>query len=80
MHVLLLSQCQYSFSLVTEPENLGLLKDEMDASVATLKGMQPILGAEIELLREKSFTNNTRFVHEYLVRRHIEEEDFMEVR
>lgn len=65
---------------VTEPENPGLLQDEIDASVATLKSMQTVLNAELELLREKSFSNNTRFVHEYLIRRQIEEEDFMEVR
>jgi hypothetical protein len=52
----------------------------MEASVATLKSMQAVLDSEVQLLREKSLTNNTRFIHEYLIRRHIDQEDFMEVR
>lgn len=52
----------------------------MEASVATLKSMQAALDFEIQLLREKSVTNNTRFINEYLIRRHIDQEDFMEVR
>lgn len=52
----------------------------MEASVATLKSMQAVLNSEVQLLREKSLSNNTRFVNEYLIRRHIDPEDFMEVR
>ncbi|CAF2932460.1 unnamed protein product [Rotaria sp. Silwood2] len=65
---------------VTDGESPGLLHDEMEASIATLKSMQAILDAEIQLLREKLLTNNTRFINEYLIRRHIDQEDFMEVR
>ncbi|UJR27923.1 hypothetical protein I4U23_009183 [Adineta vaga] len=65
---------------VTDGETPGLLPDEMEASVATLKSMQAVLDSEVQLLREKSVSNNTRFVNEYLIRRHIDQEDFMEVR
>lgn len=67
-------------NLVTDGESPGLLTDEVEASVATLKSMQAVLDSEVQLLREKSFANNTRFTHEYLIRRHIDQEDFMEVR
>jgi hypothetical protein len=72
-------QCSSSI-LVTDGESSGLLPDDMEASVSTLKSMQAILNGEIQILREKSFANNTRFANEYLLRRHIDEEDFMEVR
>ncbi|CAF0791591.1 unnamed protein product [Rotaria sordida] len=65
---------------ITDGESPGLLHDEMEASFATLKSIQAILDSEIQLLREKSFLNNTRFINEYLIRRHIDQEDFMEVR
>jgi hypothetical protein len=52
----------------------------MEASVATLKSMQAVLDSEVQLLREKSLANNTRYINEYLIRRHIDQEDFMEVR
>lgn len=65
---------------VTDGESPGLLPDEMEASVATLKSMQAVLDSEVQPLREKSVANNTRFINEYLIRRHIDEEDFMEVR
>lgn len=52
----------------------------MEASIATLKSIQIILDFEIQLLREKSFLNNTRFINEYLIRKHIDQEDFLEVR
>jgi GTPase len=65
---------------VTDGESPGLLSDEMEASVATLKSMQAVLDSEVQLLREKSVSNNTRFINEYLIRRHIDQEDFMEVR
>jgi GTPase len=66
--------------LVTDGESPGLLVDEMEASVATLKSMQAALDSEIQLLREKSVANNTRYINEFLLRRHIDQEDFMEVR
>lgn len=65
---------------MTDGESPGLLPDEIEASVATLKSMQAVLDSEVQLLREKSHANNTRFTHEYLIRRHIDQEDFMEVR
>ncbi|CAF2849862.1 unnamed protein product [Rotaria sp. Silwood2] len=65
---------------VTDGECPGLLNDEMEASVATLKSMQTVLDSEVQLLREKSVSNNTRYISEYLIRRHIDQEDFMEVR
>ncbi|CAF0835047.1 unnamed protein product [Didymodactylos carnosus] len=58
----------------------GLLSDEMEASVATLTSMASVLNSEIQLLREKTLVNNTKFIKEFLIRRHIDEEDFMEVR
>jgi GTPase len=64
----------------TDGESPGLLVDEMEASVATLKSMQAVLDSEVQLLREKSLANNTRCINEYLIRRHIDQEDFMEVR
>ena len=66
--------------LVTDGESPGLLADEIEASIATLKSMQAVLDSEFQLLRKKPFANNTRFTHEYLIRRHIDQEDFMEVR
>ncbi len=66
--------------LATDGESPGLLVDEMEASVATLKSMQAVLDSEVQLLREKSLANNTRYINEYLIRRHIDQEDFMEVR
>ena len=65
---------------MADGESPGLLPDEMEASVATLKSMQAVLDAEIQLLREKSLANNTRRTTEYLIRRNIDQEDFMEVR
>ena len=52
----------------------------MDASVATLRSMQAVLNAEIQFLREKQTEVNTRHIQEFLIRRNIDEEDFMEVR
>lgn len=66
--------------LVISSETPGLLREEMETSIDTLKNIQKKLDFEIELLREKSFSNNTRFIDEYLVRKHIDQEDFMEVR
>lgn len=68
------------FVIVADGEAPGLQADEMEASVATLTAMQVELNAEIQFLREKLTANNTRHVREYLVRRRIDEEDFMEVR
>ena len=65
---------------MADGETPGLLTDEMEASIATLKSMQAVLDAEIQLLREKSLANNTRRTTEYLIRRNIDQEDFMEVR
>ncbi|CAF0825149.1 unnamed protein product [Adineta ricciae] len=65
---------------VIDAETPGLLADEMEASIATLKSMQAVLDSEVQLLRQKSLANNTRFVNEFLIRRHIDQEDFMEVR
>lgn len=42
--------------------------------------MHAVLDSEVQLLREKSVANNTRFINEYLIRRHIDQDDFMEVR
>ncbi len=66
--------------LVHDGETPGLLVDEMEAAVATLKSMQAVLDSEVQLLREKSVSNNARFINEFLIRRHIDQEDFMEVR
>ncbi|CAF1273529.1 unnamed protein product [Adineta ricciae] len=65
---------------VIDAETPGLLADEMEASIATLRSMQAVLDSEVQLLRQKSLANNTRFVNEFLIRRHIDQEDFMEVR
>lgn len=71
---------EYRSFVVIDAETPGLLADEMDASIATLKSMQAVLDSEVQLLRQKSLANNTRFVNEFLIRRHIDQEDFMEVR
>ncbi|CAF4199130.1 unnamed protein product [Rotaria socialis] len=63
---------------VADGECPGLLVDEMEASVATMKSMQAVLDSEVQLLREKLVSNNTRYINEYLIRRHIDQEDFME--
>lgn len=67
---------------VGDGESPGLLHDEMETSVATLKSMQAVLDCEIQFLREKtsSSNNGTRSIQEFLIRRHIDQEDFMEVR
>lgn len=63
-------------------ESPGLLPEEMESSVATLKMMQAVVDCEIQFLREKTSTTNnvTRSIQEFLIRRHIDQEDFMEVR
>ena len=66
--------------LVADGESPGLLSDEMDASVATLTSMQAVLNAEVQFLRERQTGNNTRHAKEFLIRRNVDEEDFMEVR
>ena len=42
--------------------------------------MQAVLDSEVQLLREKSMSNSSRHISEFLIRRHIDPEDFMEVR
>ena len=67
---------------VGDGESPGLLHDEMETSVATLRSMQALLDCEIQFLRERASSSNnvTRSIQEFLVRRHIDPEDFMEVR
>lgn len=68
------------YMLVADGDSPGLSTDEMDASVATLKSMQAILNAELQFLRDKQTGVNSRHIQEFLIRRNIDEEDFMEVR
>ena len=51
----------------------------MEASVATLKSMAGQLDAECVLLRERT-TVEEGLIHEYLIRKRTDAQDFMEVR
>lgn len=69
---------------VSEGEEDGLLADEMEASIATLRSMEVSLNAAIKELREKQITTASnqqkKYVKEFLIRKKAEEEDFTEVR
>ncbi|XP_077979882.1 GTP-binding protein 1-like [Glandiceps talaboti] len=56
----------------------GLSKEEIEASVATLKMMAAQLDADMVLLRERTLQEG--IVAEYLVRKKADEQDFYEVR
>ncbi len=75
--------------MIVEGEESGLNRDEMDASVATLKSMEIELEAVVKELREKQIgtidnslqsKNTVRYVKEFLIRKQSDVEDFTEVR
>ncbi|XP_028395148.1 GTP-binding protein 1-like [Dendronephthya gigantea] len=57
----------------------GLSKEDLAASIATLKSLTETCGVEMFSLREKTTTSG-RMIAEYLLRRKVEDEDFIEVR
>lgn len=57
----------------------GLNKEDLAASIATLKSLTETCGVEMLSLREKTTTSG-RTIAEYLLRRKVEDEDFIEVR
>jgi GTPase len=56
----------------------GLNEEDLAASIATLESLTQTCGAEMLPLREKMTTNGK--IVEYLLRRKVEDEDFIEVR
>ena len=56
----------------------GLNKEDLDASIATLKSLVQSCDAELLHLREKTSSGGT--VVEYLVRKKVVDEDFIEIR
>lgn len=56
----------------------GLNKEDYEASEATLKTLAQCCNADMVLLREK--TAEQGIVGEFLIRKKLEENDFMEVR
>ncbi len=78
-----------NYLMIVEGEEPGLNRDEMDASVATLKSMEIELEAVVKELREKQIgtidnslqsKNTVRYVKEFLIRKQSDVEDFTEVR
>lgn len=64
--------------VVTESDTPGLNEEDMAASIATLHSMAQALDAECIQLRVRNVDEGQ--VAEYLIRRHADESDFMEVR
>ena len=56
----------------------GLNEEDLAASIATLESLTQSSGAEMLPLREKVTTNGK--IVEYLLRKKVEDEDFIEVR
>lgn len=63
---------------IADGDTNGLHKEDLDASIATLESLSQTCGAEMLLLREK--TSAGGMVVEYLLRKKVEDEDFIEVR
>lgn len=63
---------------VGDGDTNGLNKEDLDASIATLKSLVQSCDAELLHLREKTSSGGT--VVEYLVRKKVEDEDFIEIR
>ena len=64
--------------LLIEGDTPGLTEDDMAASIATLQSMADTLDAECVQLRQRQVDSG--LVGEFLIRKHADEKDFMEVR
>ena len=67
-----------SFLAFSGDSSNGLTPDEMDSSVATLHSVAAACGADMVVLRRKTVDGGQ--LADCLVRRKIDEEDFLEVR
>ncbi len=63
---------------MSDGDSSGLNEEDLAASIATLESLTQTCGAEMLLLREKTTTGGK--IVEYLLRRKVEDEDFIEVR
>lgn len=59
-------------------DGTGLTNDEFEASVATLHSLAATQDADCVLLREKN--EGATFTAQYLVRKRLESQDFLEIR
>jgi GTPase len=63
---------------IPDGDSTGLNQEDLAASIATLESLTQTCGVEMLLLREK--TTTTGKIVEYLLRKEVEDEDFIEVR
>jgi hypothetical protein len=73
--------CLYISSLCFEfldGSESGLKQDEYDASVATLQSLAATLDADCMLLRQRKVEEGV--TGQYLVRRRVDQQDFLEIR
>lgn len=68
----------YVIGIHLEGDAPGLSQEDMQASIATLKSIADSLGLEMAQLRERK--EGEGLVTEFLLRRSLEFDDFMEVR
>lgn len=66
------------YSLFVEGDKPGLKDEDLHASVATLRSIAESLDLECVLLRERAAEEGK--VAEFLLRKRLKSEDFMEVR
>ena len=64
---------------MTEGDSSGLNQEDLAASIATLESLTETCGVEMLSLRKKTAAGGGTVV-EYLLRRKVEDEDFIEVR
>lgn len=64
--------------IVADEGESGLLEDEYAASVATLQSLASTLDADCVLLRQSKVEKG--LTGQYLVRRRVEQQDFLEIR
>lgn len=62
----------------TDGSESGLKDDEYEASVATLQSLAATLEADCVLLRQRKLEQG--LTGQYLVRRRVDEQDFLEIR
>ena len=70
--------CSKTILVCIEGDAPGLSAEDMQASIATLKSIAESLGLEMAQLRERK--EGEGLVTEFLLRRTLEYDDFMEVR
>lgn len=71
------NKLQY-FIHVVDGDNPGLKEDEMQASIATLRSIAESLDYEVAKLRERHEKDG--LVSEFLLRKKLDSQDFMEIR